>query len=96
MVVADFRYHESCIKVFNNRKQAAEMSHELMEIEEQGPLSNPYDEAFAILIDKISDSLIKDKAVYYVKQLRDNSARFYLTKMFLTAHYIIPEEYRNV
>ena len=71
MVVADFRYHESCIKAFNNRKQAAEMPHELMEIEEQGHLTSPYDEAFAILIDEISDSLIKDRAMYYVKQLRD-------------------------
>ena len=71
MVAADLRYHESCIKALNNRKQAAEMSHELMEIEEQGPLTSPYDEAFAILIDEISDSLIKDRAVYYVKQLRD-------------------------
>ena len=71
MVAAYFRYHESCIKAFNNRNQAAEMPHELMEIEEQGPLTSPYDEAFAILIDEISDSLIRDRDVHYVKELRD-------------------------
>ena len=67
-----------------------------MEIEEQGLLISSYDEAFAILIDEISDSLIKDRTVYYVKQLRDRFRKILSTQIFLTAHCILQEEYKNV